>query len=276
MIPQVRLEARFLTLLAFALVSFFATAAHAEEPLPRTAEHQQFAEQFWSYLSDKYPTWQTTDSYPASAPRPEAGTEGTIYWNEMAAHAVDEMAYGSILVIEHQHDGKPHAVSALFRPREGVNQKNNDWYELYYLADGTVVKTSADQSKFNRRGFITKQVDGRIWVLPLQSNDVAKLIHGDGPEKHVTLPGAGPDRKTIKSDSRETALQYLFTRPGFVTHFEQGRAWVFAKHTDAAKAFSEDGLPEKHVTRIGAGPMRTTIKAPDADTIDKFLGKPGQ
>jgi hypothetical protein len=31
-------------------------------------------------------------------------------------------------------------------------------------------------------------------------------------------------------------------------------------------------MPEKHVTRVGAGPMRMTVKAPDAQTLDAYLG----
>jgi len=264
---------RLLTLLVLTTLVCCGSAVHAEEPTVRTADHQKFAEDFWTYLNDKYGDWKQLEGYPTEAPTPEAGTDGVVFVNDVAAGDLSQLDFGSILVVQHSRDDRPHAVSALFRARPGVNPKNDDWYEMYFLADGTLVKSSADHAAFNRRGFVTKVVDGRLWVLALDSPSVAELVAGKGPEKHVTLPGAGPERKTLKSDSRETALLYLFTKPGFATHFEDGRAWIFAKNTDAAKKFATDGLPEKHVTRIGAGPMRTTIKAPDAETIDLFLGK---
>lgn len=271
MMPRMPVAARLLTLLALTTVVLCGSDARADEAAIRSADHQTFTEDFWTYLHEKYGDWKQLDVFPGKAPTPEAGVVGTIYVNDVAAKDLAKLDFGSILVVEYKRDDKPFAVSALFRARPGVNEKNDDWYELYYLADGTIVKSSADSSKYNHAGFLTKEIDGRLWILPLDSPSIAGLLEGEGPEKHVTLPGAGPDRKTIKTDSRETAIHYLFAKPGYVTYFEDGRAWIFAKHTDAAAYFKTEGLPEKHVTRIGAGPMRTTIKAPDAETIDKFL-----
>lgn len=273
MMPRLPVRAGLITLLALTTFVCCGSVVRADETVARSNEHQKFTEDFWTYLKDKYANWKQLEAYPGKAPKPEAGTEGTVYVNEVAAKDLSKLDFGSIVVTEYQRDGKPYALAALFHARPGVNKKNDDWYELYYLADGTTVKSSADHSQYNRPGFVTKVIDGRLWILPLDSPSVPDLVAGEGPEKHVTLPGAGPDRKTLKTDSRETAILYLFSKPGFVTHFEEGRAWIFAKSTDAAAHFAKDGLPEKHVTRIGAGPMRTTIKAPDADTIDKFLGK---
>ncbi|GAA4428666.1 hypothetical protein [Bremerella cremea] len=277
MLPRLPVLTGLITLLvAFGMQEAMPRTAGAEDAAVRSTEHQQFAEDFWNYLSDRLPEWQTVEAIPASAPTPEAGSEGVISLNSIASRDPSKLNFGSIVVVQHQRDGNPFATSVLYRSRPGVNPKRDDWYELYYLADGTLVKSSGDHASFNRVGFFTKLIDGRLWVLSLDSPDVAKLVHGEGPEKHITLPGAGPDRKTLKSDSRETAIGYLFTKPGFVTRFEDGRAWVFAQGSDAANALPEKGFPEKHVTRIGAGPLRTTIKAPDAGTIDSFLGVPKQ
>ncbi|MEW4565010.1 hypothetical protein AB1K70_20965 [Bremerella sp. JC770] len=273
MMSRMLVAARLLTLSVLTTLVCCGSAVHAEEPAVRTADHQKFAEDFWTYLKDKYGDWKPLETYPGEAPMPEAGTQGVVFVNDIAAKDLSQLDFGSIVVVQHSRDDQPFAVSALFRARPGVNPKKDDWYEMYFLTDGTLVKSSADQAAFNRRGFVTKVVDGRLWVLALDSPSVAELVAGEGPEKHVTLPGAGPDRKTLKSDSRETALRYLFSKPGFATHFEDGRAWIFAKDTDAAKQFAAEGLPEKHVTRVGAGPMRTTIKAPDTETIDLFLGQ---
>lgn len=273
MIPRLPVLAWLLMLSLLTTVIGYGSLAHADEAAVRSADHQKFTEDFWKYLKDNYSKWKQLKTFPASAPVPEAGSDGIVYANEVAAKNLAKLEFGSIIVIEHQRDGKPYALSASFHARPGVNKKNSDWYELYYLADGTIVKCSGDHSPYNRRGFLTREMDGRLWVLPLNSPALAALVSGEGPEKHVTMPGAGPDRKTLKTDSRDTAIHYLFAKPGYVTYFEEGRAWVFAKNTDAAAHFRKDGLPEKHVTRIGAGPMRTTIKAPDTETIDMFLGE---
>ncbi len=273
MMPRSPVAINVVPLLMVMIMLCCGSIAVAEETAVRSADHQKFSQDFWTYLQDKREQWKQLPTFPAAAPTPEAGVDGNIYANDVAAKDPNTLEFGSILLVEYQREGKPFAISAQFRARPGVNPKNDNWYELYYLSDGTLVKSSADHLPHNRRGFLTREIDGRLWVLPLESPSIPALLDAEGPEKHVTLPGAGPDRMTVKTDSRDTAIHYLFAKPGYVTHFEDGRAWIFAKNTAAAEHFREKGLPEKHVTRIGAGPMRTTIKAPDAETIDEFLGK---
>ena len=182
------------------------------------------------------------------------------------------MEYGSIVVVEHIRDDQPFAITALFRARPDVFEKNNDWYEVTYLPSGVVAKTSGDKKKFARKGFAAKLVDGRLWVLRLGSADLPAMLEAEGPEKHVTLPNAGPEGLTIKTDDRETAVEYLIAKPGFTTFFDNGRAWIFREGSEAATKYAQGIKPEKYVTRIAAGPMRTTLKALDAETIDAFLG----
>ncbi|WP_199193356.1 hypothetical protein [Blastopirellula marina] len=272
MMFRARLESGIRTLLLVAVSLLCLPAVTLAEDEIRSADHQKYADDFWSFVSQRYPKWQTLDEFPAGVPAPEAGVAGKIYANEVAMKDPAKFDYGSILVVEYERDGKPYAASTLYRSRLDVNKKNDDWYEVFYLIDGTVAKTSGDNATFAHEGFVTKLVDGRLWVLAIDSPELTELLEGNGPEKHVTLPGSGPEKKTIKSDSRETALAYLMSKPGFVTFMEDGRAWVFAEGTDAATSFAEKGAPEKHVTVIGAGPMRTTLKAPDRETIDAFLG----
>jgi len=105
-------------------------------------------------------------------------------------------------------------------------------------------------------GFDVEVEDGRLWVLaPGQTRS----------EKHVTFVGAGPARLTLKALDRETALLYLASKPGFDVQLDDdGRLWVFreGQHTERS---------EKHITRVGAGPMRTTVKANDRATLDAYL-----
>lgn len=99
--------------------------------------------------------------------------------------------------------------------------------------------------------------DGRLWVFEA---DAAM----ERPEKHITLVGAGPRGMTVKSLNRSTALAYLATKTGFsVVVDEDGRLWVFRGEAGE--------MPEKHVTRVGAGPLGTTVKAIDRDTLAAYL-----
>jgi hypothetical protein len=114
-----------------------------------------------------------------------------------------------------------------------------------------------DASKYERPGFITRVKEGRLWV------------HKDGQElgeKHVTLINAGPGGMTLKAPDRDTALEYLATRPGFRCEVHDGRIHVW-KASDATGE-----MPEKRVTRIGAGPLNATVIAEDRETLDAYLG----
>ncbi|MBI1372617.1 MAG: hypothetical protein GC159_07630 [Phycisphaera sp.] len=69
---------------------------------------------------------------------------------------------------------------------------------------------------------------------------------------------------SIKALDKDTAIEYLAAKDGFVTKVEEGRLWVF-------KSGGDMEMSEKHVTRVGAGPMGMTIKALDKDTIETYL-----
>ncbi len=113
--------------------------------------------------------------------------------------------------------------------------------------------TAVDAALFAVPGFEVAIEDGRLWVTkPGQQRS----------DKAVTLPGAGPDGRTVRAVDRETALEYLASRSGFDVRIEDGRLWI-----------TRDGQQrsDKHVTKVGAGPLRTTIKAVDRETLDAYL-----
>lgn len=122
-----------------------------------------------------------------------------------------------------------------------------------------------------RPGFETKVVDGRLWVFRQGDKEWAKFNDGVELAKHVTRPGAGPLRSTLKAPDNETILDYLGARPGFVTRVVEGRMWVFKNGSKELAEFDKGGELAKHVTRPGAGPLGTTLKAPDNETIIEFL-----
>jgi len=116
---------------------------------------------------------------------------------------------------------------------------------------------------YDRPGFVTDlDADGRLWVF-----------REGGPtersEKHVTLVGVGPDRRTVRALDRETALAFLATKPGFEVELDDGRLWVFRSGTPHERT-------EKHVTLVGAGPRHMTVKAADrATAVDYVVCVPG-
>jgi hypothetical protein len=63
-----------------------------------------------------------------------------------------------------------------------------------------------------------------------------------------------------------------YNKPGFVTEVHDGRLWVFKQDAKELAEFKKNGELGKQVTRIGAGPNKMTMKAPDAETIDAYLG----
>jgi hypothetical protein len=76
---------------------------------------------------------------------------------------------------------------------------------------------------------------------------------------------------TVKAPDLETIQAYMAAAEGFETFVVDGRIWAFAAGDPAIEEFHATGEPAKHVIRVGVGPNRMTVKAPDAETIDAYL-----
>ncbi|PQO46942.1 hypothetical protein [Blastopirellula marina] len=126
-------------------------------------------------------------------------------------------------------------------------------------------------------GFLTAIEDGRVWVLR-EGSDAAKEFAAAGePAKQVIRPGVGPMGTTLKSDDAATIAAYRYEKPGFHASVDgDGRVWVFAADGDAWQEFCDKGEPAAHVTKIGVGPNRETLKTRDAGVIEDYLvAQPG-
>lgn len=126
-------------------------------------------------------------------------------------------------------------------------------------ATGLAVNTiSHKTSPFNKPGFIVEEEEGLLWVRrPGQEKS----------DKAISLISQGPGGKTVRAVDRETAMEYIATRPGFITEVEEGRLWVLKPGQEKS---------DKHTTIVGQGPMGMTVKAADRDTIIEYLAaKPG-
>lgn len=239
---------------------------------PRSAAHQAYAKSLWSYITETvdYTKWQQPADGASFDFTPPCNTESATYLNALARQ--EGMPHGSIVVTEHLGDaGQKTSLTVAVRSPDGYDSRTGDWYWAHYLADGTPVKTSVDKSPYNKRGFVTCEEDGRLWVFTTDSSKLGEFLKGGELAKHVIRPGAGPAGMTLKSPDAETIDAYVTAKSGFVTKIVDGRLWVFREGAKELEAFAEGGELAKHVIRPGAGPLGMTIKSPDAETIDAYL-----
>ncbi len=126
---------------------------------------------------------------------------------------------------------------------------------------------------YDRPGFVTAVDDGRLWVFRQGSKEAEAYLQSKSkPAKHVVRVGSGPDGMTVRSPEASLIDAYMLSRPGFVTHVEDGRLWVFPVDSEDAKNFISNGKkPAKHAVRPGAGPNRMTVRAPESSDIDAYL-----
>ncbi|MCA9124438.1 MAG: hypothetical protein H6822_18485 [Planctomycetaceae bacterium] len=260
-------EALFATALVLASVSgtCFADA-------PRSEAQQNYAESLWTYVSDTvdFTKWKSSDEASPLEFAPPAGDSATTYYNAIAQE--DGMPRGAVLVTEHRDaGGEKVALTVAVRAKEGYNSRTRDWYWAHFLADGTLVKTCIDKSPHSKRGFVTFEADGRLWVFGTNSSELKQYLTSGELAKHVIRPGAGPGGITLKAPDAETIDRFLTLKDGFITKIDDGRLWVFRKDSEELKSFEASGELAKHVIRPNAGPGGMTIKAPDNETILEYL-----
>lgn len=76
----------------------------------------------------------------------------------------------------------------------------------------TVKSTDAeiiDSYVYNKPGFETKVVDGRLWVFKAGSKDWEDFLKTGEPAKLATRIGAGPDGMTLRSNEMSTIDAYM-------------------------------------------------------------------
>jgi hypothetical protein len=120
-------------------------------------------------------------------------------------------------------------------------------------------------------GFVTRLVDGRLWVFRSGGGELAEFDQQGELAKHVTHPGVGPGGVTVKAPDADTVAAYLAAADGFETKVQEGRIWVFRPGSSELAEFEKSGDLAKHITRPGAGPQGMTVKAADAETLDAYL-----
>jgi hypothetical protein len=123
----------------------------------------------------------------------------------------------------------------------------------------------------SKPGFAAKVEDGRLWVFKAGSNELRAFEKDGVVPRHVVIPRFGPNGMTLKVPDKGLLQGYLSAKWGFETFVEGGQLWVFVTGAKELAEFKKAKSLTKHVTRAGAGPMKMTIKAADAATIDAYL-----
>ena len=139
-------------------------------------------------------------------------------------------------------------------------------------AAASAVEASAPYAK---TGFYTSSdSDGRLWVFPEGSDDLAAYKEKGKPARQVRRIGAGPQGQTLISTEMEHIDAYLIAKEGFYTSLDSdGRLWVFPYGHEDHKAYLEKGKPVRQVRRIAAGPGGRTVISTETDHIDAYLAK---
>ena len=255
-----------------AVLCLLTLAGNLSAAEPRSDVHQAYAKSLWKYLTESvdYTKWQPAPDLAPFDFTPPRAADVTTYRNAVARQS--EMPEGSIVVTTHRDDaGQPAALTVAVRSKAGYDSRTGDWYWAHFLPDGTVVKTSVDKSPHNKRGFVTIEEDGRLWVFTTNAGELGEVLAGRELAKHVIRPGAGPGGMTLKSTDAATIDAYLVAKTGFVTKVEDGRLWVFRAGSAELAEFETAGELAEHVIRPGAGPAGMTVKGPDAETVDASL-----
>jgi len=113
--------------------------------------------------------------------------------------------------------------------------------------------------------------ENRIWVFREGSEGLRHYVEEGEPGKCITWIGAGPDGRTLRSDSADTLLEYVAARPGFEVIAQDGRLWVFHAGSESLESFRTHGEPAKCVTFVGVGPRGATVRSNDRSTILAYL-----
>jgi hypothetical protein len=259
---------------SFCLLATLVFCQAAAFSADRKEEHERFGKELWSYVQNSKPTYQdwAVAEDDLGLPGPARSENCTTYLHRRAAASLADLPQKSLVVDEHcDADGNVLAVTVRLKAKEGYDARNGDWYWAHYLPDGTLLKTSADKNPHAKCGFVTCVDDGRLWVFPEVSADLAEFYKVGEPAKHVIRPGVGPRGMTLKSPDTETLLAYVVAKPGFFTKIDDGRLWVCKEGTEEAETIASGGELGKRVIRPAGGPLGMTINGPDNETIDEYL-----
>lgn len=98
------------------------------------------------------------------------------------------------------------AWSAQFAPKEEKKDEKKEEKKEEKKPEKPVV---ADPGPFDKPGFITREVKGRVWVFKAGSKELGEFLKTGESAKSITLIGRGPNGMSLRSPDKETAEAYL-------------------------------------------------------------------
>ena len=139
-------------------------------------------------------------------------------------------------------------------------------------ADAVRTQAQGEDVSHAKAGFYsTVDSNGRLWVFPEGSEDLAKYKADGAPARQVRRIGVGPQGQTVISTEMDYINAYVVAKPGFFTQIRDERLWVLPEGSDDHKAFLEKGPPARQVRRIAVGPMGMTVISTEIEHIDAYL-----
>ena len=122
--------------------------------MPSAAKEASFEDQFWKYLvGNNYKNWspgpsESAEFYKGKNPH---GAYLKMYVNRTAAGNIDDLAVGSVVILENYlEDQSLKTISVMYRTA-GFNPTGNDWYWIEYKPDGSVVGSGESDSRRQSR-----------------------------------------------------------------------------------------------------------------------------
>jgi len=248
-----------------AVCCFFTAPLMAGSGNTRSDVHQKYVAKLRDYVQNTdYRSWTQPEEFPKPGVGPVPG-------QVIFARHDPEWSQGSMLISEHRENGELTGISIFVKQKQGYSRRNHDWYWVHFAEDGTVISASPDEEPFRKNGFVSWEVEGRLWVFDMTSKVAADFARSGELAKNVTRPGAGPNRMTIRSSDSETIDAWVAARDGFVVKMEDGRLWVFRDEDPALFDFLSGKEPAGIVIRPGAGPNGETLKAASRETLAAYL-----
>jgi hypothetical protein len=122
--------------------------------------------------------------------------------------------------------------------------------------------------RFTAFGFTCYDSQDSLWVFRTGSSG-HRAFRAQGPSAAVfTAEGIGPGGRQIRSNDRDTAIEYLGSRPGFTVRMRNGDLWVWRIHSTMEEDILAGRIDEKCFAALQAGPLGVTVKA---DTTNVYL-----
>ena len=252
--PQRRLIACILMSVLWGAI--LVTGPTATAQIPRSNKDASFEDQFWKYIvGNNYKNWSPGFS-PSAGFYKGANPHGAylkMYINRTAAGNIDDLALGSVVILENYlADQSLKTISVMYRTA-GFNPDGNDWYWIEYRPDGSVVPSPANADVNNNSN------EGMIRNVSLTVSP-KRMVIGKTSNCIGCHQSAAGDDFVFSNDRFQTPLQKIAEKVATEDALGKAPGQVYAFGKAPGQVLEED-----------SGEAFDLIADADADA-DKFFG----